>query len=251
MKHFLRLRAIALALRGVVPLAMLLVVTPVFAQDDDGPGERGVGGGTGQTLVFTRVDSLNPMEQVKSFLAKANIKLGSDQEKILRPQVEAALAEAQQATERLQPQSGRGAGERARRGGPPGAGPGPNSALAAELRRINNDLVVKINAALKPDQQATFKKFQNDEIQKGGGFPALKLVMEEAGASFTPAQEQQIQAVYADDARQRAQLMRDSQGRPDPAKLDDLEKGTMAKIARLLNAAQRKALLDSRAKSQQ
>jgi hypothetical protein len=123
--------------------------------------------------------------------------------------------------------------------------------LTAELRRINDDLVTKINAALKPDQQAAFKKFRNDEIRKAGGFPALKLIMEEAGAAFMPEQEKQIQELYAEDARQRGQLMRESQGRPDPAKLDELEKGTLTKVARLLNPAQRKALLDSRTKTPQ
>jgi hypothetical protein len=75
--------------------------------------------------------------------------------------------------------------------------------------------------------------------------------MEEAGAAFTPEQEKQIQELYAEDARQRGQLMREAQGRPDPAKLDELEKGTLTKVARLLNPAQRKALLDSRTKTAQ
>jgi hypothetical protein len=235
--------------------AALLLAIPVYAQDDDGPGDGGGGGGGGggQTQVFTRVDTLDPMDQVKTFLAKANIKLSSDQEKELRPQVEAALKQAQEATERLATPAGTrggGGGERGQRGGRGGAvGPVANSPLATELRRINDDLVTKINAALKPDQQAVFKKFRNDEIKRAGGFPALKLVMEEAGASLTPEQEQQIQALYTEDARQRVQLMRESQGRPDPAKLDELEKGTMLKVARALNAAQRKALLDSRAPS--
>ncbi len=233
-------------------LAALLIAVPVFAQDDEAPGDGAGGGGGGQAQVFTRVDALNPMDQVKTFLAKAAIKLSGDQEKDLKPQVEAALKQAQEATERLRPQpAGGGGGERGGRRGGPGGAFAPNNALNAELRRINDDLVAKINAALKPDQQAVFKKFRNDEIKKGGGFPALKLVMEEAGASFTPEEEQQIQALYAEDARQRVQLMRESQGRPDPAKLDDLEKGTMAKVARLLNPAQRKALLDSRTKSPQ
>jgi hypothetical protein len=245
-------------------LITLLIAVPVFAQDDEGPGEGAGGGGGNQTQVFTRVDALNPMDQVKTFLAKANIKLSGDQEKDLKPQVEAALKEAQDATEHLRPQAaGAGGGERGQRGqrgergeggarrGGPGGGFGPNNALTAELRRINDDLIAKINAVLKPDQQAAFKKFRNDEVRKGGGFPALKLVMEEAGAPFTPEEEQQIQALYADDARQRGQLMRESQGKPDPAKLDELEKGTMAKVARLLNPAQRKVLLDSRTKTQQ
>jgi hypothetical protein len=241
--------------RGLGLFAAFLIVVPVFAQDDEGPGE---GGGGGQTQVFTRVDTLDPMDQVKTFLAKANIKLSGDQEKQLKPQVDAALKQAQEATERNRSQQpnpvGGERGERgARRGGPGGGrgGFGPNNALNAELRRINDDLIAKITAALKPDQQAVFKKFQNDEIKRSGGFPALKLVMEEAGAPFTPEEEQQIQAVYAEDARLRAQLMRDSQGQPDPVKLDELEKGTMAKVARLLNPAQRKALLDSRPKPKQ
>jgi hypothetical protein len=233
--------------RFIGAFAAFLIAIPLYAQDDDGPGDGGGrGGGGDQTQVFTRVDTLDPMDQVKTFLGKANIKLSGDQEKELRPQVEAALKEAQEATERLRPQ---GAGEGPRGGrGQRGPGPAPNNPLVAELRRINDDLVTKINAVLKPEQQAAFKKFRSDEIRKGGGFPALKLVMEEAGAPFTPEQEQQIQALYADETRQRMMLMRESQGRPDPAKLAELERGTMASVARLLNPAQRKALLDSRSK---
>jgi len=242
-------------------LISAVVALPVYAQEEGGGGEGGATGvGAGQTQVFTRVDAVDPMDQVRTFLGKANIKLSGDQEKVLKPQVDAALKEAQEATEQLAPQAG-ARGERGQRGGAAGAGGGqrrggpggfaPNNALTAELRRINDDLVTKINSVLKPDQQAAFKKFRNDEIRKSGGFPALKLVMEEAGAAFTPEQEQQIQELYAEDARQRGQLMRESQGRPDPAKLDDLEKGTLTKVARLLNPAQRKALLDSRTKSAQ
>jgi hypothetical protein len=243
-------------------LALLIsavVVLPVYAQEEGGGGEGGAAGvGPGQTQVFTRVDSVDSMEQVRTYLGKANIKLSGDQEKALKPQVDAALKEAQEVTERLAPQRGAqgGRGQRGgegnaggqRRGGPGGA---PNNALNAELKRINDDLVTNINAVLKPDQQAAFKKFRNDEIRKAGGFPALKLIMEEAGVAFTPEQEKQIQELYAEDARQRGQLMREAQGRPDPAKLDELEKGTLTKVARLLNPAQRKALLDSRTKTAQ
>jgi hypothetical protein len=237
----------------------VLVSLPAFAQEEGGGGDGAAGVGRDQTQVFSRVDTLDPMDQVRTFLAKANVKLSGDQEKALKPQVDAALKEAQEVTERLAPQ-GAGRGERGQRGGAENGGGqrrggpggfGPNNALTAELRRINDDLITKINAALNPDQQAAFKKFRNDAIRKGGGFPALKLVMEEAGTAFTPEQEQQIQELYAEDARQRAQLMRESQGRPDPAKLDDLEKSTLTKVARLLNAAQRKALLDSRTKAAQ
>src|SRR5205814_7366471 len=155
--------------------------------------------------------------------------------------------------------AGQGQGGQDRRGGERrGRGEGRGGGLAAlangpaaqELKRMNDDLMAKINSVLKPDQQAAFKKFQNDEVKKGGGFAALKVVMEEAGAPLTAEQEPQIQGLYSEDAKQRAQLFREAQGRPEPAKLADLEKATMAKVARLLTPAQRKALLESRARQQ-
>ena len=227
--------------------ATLLIAIPVFAQDD-APGDVGGfggGGGGGQAQVFTRVDSVNPIDQIKNFLAKAHITLSGDQERALKPAAEAAFKQMQETTERMAAQSGggRGGGERRGRGV-------ANNPLTAELRQINDDLVSKISAVLKPDQQVALKKFQSDEIKKAGGFAALKLVMGEAGASLTPEQEQQVQAFYSEDAQLRVQLAREAQGRPDPAKLADLEKITMAKIVKLLNPAQRKALLDSRTKSQ-
>ena len=200
--------------------SLFLAVTPLFAQDD-APTAALAGGGGAQ--VFTRVDAVNPMDQVKTFLTKANITLNSDQEKTLRPAVEAALKQFRELGDRR-----RGGGE--------------------EIRKLNDDLLAKINAALKPDQQAAFKRFQNDEIKKAGGFAALKIVMEEAGAPLAGDQEPQIQGFYNEDAQQRAALMRESQGHPDPAKLADLQKATMAKVVKLLTPAQRKALLDSRAK---
>jgi hypothetical protein len=235
-------------------ITALLVALPLYAQEEGGAGDGAAGVGRDQTQVFTRVDTVDSMDQVRTYLGKADIKLSGDQEKVLKPQVDAALKEAQDVTARFATQAGaRGeAGQRGgdgngggqRRGG--AGGFAPNNALTTELRRINDDLVTKINAVLKPDQQAAFKKFRNDEVRKAGGFPALKLIVEEAGAAFTPEQEKQIQELYTEDARQRGQLMRESQGRPDPAKLDELEKGTLTKVARLLNPAQRKALLDSR-----
>src|ERR1051326_8551263 len=108
---------------------------PVFAQDD-APGGALSGGGGAQ--VFTRVDAVNPMDQVKTFLAKANVTLNSDQEKKLRPAVEAAIKQLRELTERR-----RGGGE--------------------EIRKLNDDLMAKIADVLKPDQQTAFKKFQNEE----------------------------------------------------------------------------------------
>lgn len=235
--------------RSIGVLVLILIAGPAFAQEEGG----GAAIGRDQTAVFTRIDTVNPMEQVKAFLAKASITLSGDQEKALKPGVETAYKQMQETAERMAAQSGgRGAGGGG--GGGMGRGSGrsmgmnPNNPVMAELRKINDELVSKINTVLKPEQQAAFKKFQTDEIKKAGGFAALKLVMEEAGAPLTPEQEPQIQALYMEDQRMRMQMMREAQGRPDPAKLDELEKITMAKVVKILNSAQRKALLDSRTK---
>lgn len=246
-------------------VAVCLAATPLFAQEEGGGGGPAFGGGGGGDQVFTRVDAVNPMEQVKSFLqTKANVTLSTDQERTLRPIVESALQQIRDLNERAagqRAQGGQGApagrGGRGGRGGRAGDnGEGSiaslaNGPAAQELRKINDDLMAKITEALKPDQQAAFKKYLNGEIKKAGGFPALKLTMQEAGAPLTAEQEPQIQSFYNEDVQQRLQLQRESQGRPDPAKIADLEKATMAKIVKVLTPAQRKALLDSRTKETQ
>src|SRR5687767_11825831 len=96
----------------IVLFAALFVAVPAFAQDNDGGGDDGPpgGGGGGQAQVFTRIDAVDPIEQVRSFLAKANIKLSGDQERALKPQVEAALEEARKVTASMAPPEGRGGG---------------------------------------------------------------------------------------------------------------------------------------------
>jgi hypothetical protein len=261
--------------RAIWLIAGLLIAMPLFAQEEGG------GGGLPSSLFggdspIGRGNEANPMEAVKKFLAQSKVTLSGDQERTLRPMIEAAFKQVQDTVEKLSPQpagggergfrgggqqgerrGGRGGGEgrggegRGGRGGGRGDGAGATAAnpqLAAELQKINDDVLAKIVAVMKPDQQAAFKKWQNDEIKKGGGFPALKIVMEEAGAPLTPEQEPQVQALYKEDAQQRAQLARQAQGQLDPAKVSELELATMTKVAKLLTAAQRKALLASRAK---
>jgi hypothetical protein len=249
-------------------LLALLAAIPVFAQDEGGGGGAFAGGGGNQ--VFTRIDAVNPMEPVKAFLqSKVNITLSADQEKALRPQVEASFQQIRDLSERTAAQRGGGQGGDRRGGGGGfnggggerrggrGRGADPNSLAALqsgpaaeELKKINDDLMAKITAALTPDQQTAFKKYLNGEIKKQGGLGALKVTMEEAGAPFTPDQEKQLDGFYSEDAQQRAQLRRESQGNPDPAKLADIDKATMTKVVKILTPAQRKALADSRSKPQ-
>jgi hypothetical protein len=238
---------------------IVLAATPVFAQEEGGglPSSLFTGGD------FTdRGEKANPMDAIKKFFAQAKVTFAGDQERAIRPIVEAAFKQVQDTVERLggPPAGGAGGGER--RGGGGGGGgfePGQrrgrgganaagNPQLTAELQKINDDVLTKIVAVLKPEQQAAFKKWQNEEIKKGGGFSALKVIMEEAGAPLTATQEPQIRSLYVEDNQQHLRLQREGQGTADPAKVAELEKTTMSKIVRLLTPEQRKALLDSRTK---
>src|SRR5881409_3070047 len=127
--------------------ALLLAATPLLAQEEE-PQAPFAGGGGGAQL-FTRVDSVNPMEQVKAFLAKASIMLNSDQERTLRPAVEAAIKQLQDISDRFAAR-----GERRGRGDTAGIAALANGPAAQELKRMNDDLMAKINSVLKPDQQA-------------------------------------------------------------------------------------------------
>ena len=243
--------------------AAVLIATPLFAQEEGGGGGLpsslfgggDVGGRGGQQA--------NPMDAVKKFFAQAKVNLSGDQEKAMKPIVEAAFKQVQDTVERLNAQAGGpggggergfrgqgggGGGERRGGGGRGGFGGANNPQVTAELQKINNEVLPKLLAVLKPDQQTTFKKWQNDEIKKGGGFAALKVQMEEAGAPLSAEQEPQIRALYVEDAQQHARLQREGQGVADPAKVADLEKGTLGKVVKLLTPDQRKALLDSRTK---
>ena len=120
--------------------------------------------------------------------------------------------------------------------------------MVAEIRRMNEELLAKVTASLKPEQQTVLKKFENDQIRARGGLEALKLTMNEAGAPLTAEQLPPIQALYDEQNQARIQMLREAQGQPDPTKLNQLELGTMTKVIRLLSPEQRKALQDSMSK---
>src|SRR5215471_18872774 len=106
-------------------LVAFLIAVPGVAQDEPG-GPAFAGGGGDQ--VFTRVDTVNPMDQVKTFLkTKANVTLSSDQERTLRPVVETALQQIRDLSERVAAQRGGRGGGGERRGGGRGGDAGTGS----------------------------------------------------------------------------------------------------------------------------
>ena len=118
--------------------------------------------------------------------------------------------------------------------------------LAPEIIRLNDQLLGKMATAtgLSPQQQAFIKKLYRDQVKSRGGFDAIKLTLEDAGAPFSPEQTAQIQPLFDEQNQARAELVKDSQGQPpDKGKLDQVQRDTLAKVLKLLTPAQRTALL--------
>jgi len=118
-------------------------------------------------------------------------------------------------------------------------------ALEVEMRQLNDALFTRIasSSALNAKQQSTLTKMSRDQIRARGGFEALRIAMEDAGAPFTAEQVPKVQALFEDQKTTRANLARESQGTPDPAALKQLERDTLTKVVGLLVPAQRSALL--------
>ena len=134
-----------------------------------------------------------------------------------------------------------------------GAAPPPSSrvpaevldALEVEMREMNDALFTKIasSPALNPTQQSVLTRMARTQIRARGGFDALRVAMEDAGAPFSEEQLPKVKALFEDQKKARADFVKESQGTPDPARLKQLERDTLTKVVGLLIPAQRTALL--------
>ena len=135
----------------------------------------------------------------------------------------------------------------AARGAPPSSRVPPEilDALEVEMRQLNDALFTKVasSSALNPTQQSVLTKMSRSQIRARGGFDALRIAMEDAGAPFTAEQLPKVQALFDDQKTARASLAKETQGTPDPAALKQLERDTLTKVVGLLVPAQRTALL--------
>ena len=118
-------------------------------------------------------------------------------------------------------------------------------ALEVEMREMNDALFTKIasSPALNPTQQSVLTRMARTQIRARGGFDALRVAMEDAGAPFSEEQLPKVKALFEDQKKARADSVKESQGTPDPAKLKQLERDTLTKVVGLLIPAQRTALL--------
>ena len=140
-----------------------------LAQDVEGSaaGEAGAFGifSLGNLALNDVEKAAEPLEQVKRFFSDSKKPLTSQQEKQLSVIVDAAVQKMRES----------GADE-------------------ASARRINAEYMRNLNGVLTVDQRGELQRHRTEQIMMRGGFPAMKLVLENANAPFTEDQER-------DDAR--------------------------------------------------
>src|SRR6185369_11536861 len=153
------------------------------------------------------------VQQMKRFFSLAKLPLTSAQEKTLTGIVDSGAKALQSA--------------------------GQNDDAA---RRVNADYTKKVNDVLTSEQRAELRRYRTEQIMLRGGFPALKLVLENGNAPFNADQEKQVQAIYLEFNQKANALMREKQGNPDRAELTALENQELGKVVRLLTPEQRRAL---------
>ena len=254
--------------RVVLLIAVSFLASPMFAQEIDPglggdvsgllnlPAPRGntpargtvpAGRGTAAPARGTAPNTppIDRLMRLREILAGANTPLSKEQETDLTALVNSEIPVMRETLQKriLELQ----------RAGPApapaamGAGNLPSmDELAPEIIRLNDQLLGKIAAApvLSPEQQTLLKKLYKDQVKSRGGFDAIKLTLEDAGAPFSDDQSAQIQPLFDEQNQARIQLIKESQGQPpDKPKLDQLQRETLAKVLKLLTAPQRAALL--------
>jgi len=251
--------------RAVLGLAILIVAAPAFAQEIDLglggdvssllnlPAPRGntpAGRGNAPAPARGAAPNVPPPDRLvrlRELMATANTPLTKEQEAALNALInnEIPLMRQQLQKQVLGAQRGNAPAS-------PGAAPAAPPVLptmeelAPEIIRLNDQLLGKIASApvLSPEQQALLKRMHKDQVKSRGGFDAIKLTLEDAGAAFSPEQIAQIQPLFEEQNQARVQLIKQAQGQPpDKAALDQLQRETLGKLLKLLTPAQRTALL--------
>ena len=201
-------------------LLLMLPAVPVHAQESEADTLRGLGMYGDYALGDLAVTDIrrgnDPLQQLKRFFIEAKLPLTSAEERQLRKTIDSVIDALQKAKD------------------------------DAGLRRANQEFSKSLFATLTPDQQTALRRYRNQQIMERGGFPALKLTLDNAQTPLTDEQETQITAIYKEFSQQADQLSRSSNGNPDKTQLDKLESEALGKVVKLLTPAQRRSLQASR-----
>jgi hypothetical protein len=235
-------------------LALALVVIPAFSQDDGDGGGFNVNDLFGGEAGFNGAESdpkADLLADLRNWLKRANAPpLEKKQEKPLEKIYDKEFKIMEKAFEKQfgAPLSSALAAQNSTRGRRGGGASARNSPRQAEVRRLSDQLVNKVIAGLRIEQQATLRKYQSEELR----VQRLNLInqsMAAAGLPLTPEQKTQVEALYARESRLRTLIIVEAQGQPHVTKVAQLETQTTQRVAELMNETQKTALTQALAQA--
>jgi hypothetical protein len=224
---------------------IILVAVPASAavfEDDDAPsfGDSSVGGTGDFAAAGPKVD---PLIDIRNWLGRAGAPaLEKKQQKPLKAlydkEVNAMSKSFQERfgvplSSTLAAQSTTSARRR--------AGAKSNPELAAEVRRISNQLSDKLIATLRMDQQVPLRKYQS-ELVRVRRMELMKQTMASSGITLSAQQESEMAAIYAHESYLRTQAIIQAGGEDSEMTLSALASQTNQKAAQVLDRSQRSVL---------
>ena len=248
-------------------ILLTILAAPAFAQDDGDGGFGGFGGdggfggfgddsgedfgGNSLGNLQSSAPKVDPLADIRNWLALVNAApVDKKQEKPLNSLYEKEVKAMAKAFEKrfgvsldsaiAAQNPGRG-----RRGGASSGRTPPEQ--VAEIRRMSTELVDKIIAALRIDQQAAIRRYQSEQLRVAR-WNRLNDNVKSAGVTLTADQKAQIEALLARESRLRTLMIVESKGEPHRSKVAMLEAQTGQRIATLLDETQKVALVATLAK---
>jgi len=249
-----------LASRFLCLAALLLMATCAFAQDDgDGGGGGfggGFGGGDGGNDEFSRDGDFAPgpvtperdvLGDVRNWLQKSSAPpMDSKQQKALKKIYDREVKAMAKTFEKrfgepLETALAAQAPARGRRGQSVSRAKPEHTAA---ICRMSAQLVDKVIAGLRVDQQAILRRFQSEQLRMTKT-TALARNLETAGVPLTAEQKEESDALFMRESRLRTLMIIESKGEPYQSKTTPLEAQTTQRVARLMGQEQLKILLQT------
>jgi hypothetical protein len=230
--------------------AVALLATPAFAQDDSDSTPGGDGDDFFSNEPFPAAPTVperDVLGDIRNWLKKSNASpMDSKQEKALKKlydkevkamakTFEKRFGESLESALAAQTMTRGRRGQMVLRAKPE---------HTAAICKMSAQLVDKVIAGLKVDQQATLRKYQSEQIRISKS-SLLERNLESAGIPLTAEQKRQVEDLFARESRLRTLMIVEARGEPYQARTTPLEAQTTQRVASLLEPPQVKVLVET------
>ena len=224
----------------LIVLAQLAV--PALAQDEGGDG--GLFDLSSLGNAANVAPEFDPVAEVRTMLARANVapmgkKQESDLKKVYEKEVK-VVAKTYETRFGVPLKEAMGALQTPARGRRGGNSRRPDSPLVVEARRLSTQLLDKMIAGLRIDQQGPLRRHQSEQTRTTK-LNTLTSSLAVAGTPLSPAQLAEVEAILARESRLRTLLIVEAKGAPYQSQVVQLEAQTAERLVALLDPPQRTA----------